>query len=55
MQAAPKNPLNNLGKVVEGDGTAAAGSACGFVYDYATTATGRIWGTDDLGLAIYVE
>jgi general secretion pathway protein G len=55
MQAPPKNPLNNLGKVVEGDGTAAAGSACGFVYDYATAGTGRIYGTDTDGTTIFVE
>jgi general secretion pathway protein G len=57
MQAAPKNPLNTYGKVIEGDGTAAAGSPCGFVYDYATTTppTGRIWGTDTDGKVIYVE
>lgn len=56
MQAPPKNPLNNLGAVTEGnDPTAAATAACGFVYDYATTATGRIWGTDTDGVTIFVE
>jgi general secretion pathway protein G len=58
MQAAPKNPLNNFGKVVQGsDGVSPAGSACGFVYDYGTggDGTGRIWGTDTDGLVIYVE
>jgi type II secretion system protein G len=55
MQAPPKNPLNNLGKVVEGDGSAAAGNACGFIYDYATHGTGRIFGTNTDGKAVYVE
>jgi general secretion pathway protein G len=58
MQAAPKNPLNGYGKVVDGDGTAAAGSAAGFIYDYSTSAptpTGRIYGTDTDGLAVYKE
>lgn len=58
MQAPPKNPLNNLGAVVQGnDGTTPAGSACGFVYDYGTggNGTGRIWGTDTDGTTIYVE
>ncbi len=45
MQAAPKNPLNGLGAVVDGTGAAAAATACGFVYDY-TGGTGRIFGTD---------
>jgi len=54
MQAAPKNPLNNLGKVVQGDDpTAAAIEAAGFIYDQA--GTGRIWGTDKDGLAPFVE
>lgn len=53
MQAPPKNPLNNLGKVVDGTNAAAASAACGFVYD--STGTGRIWGTDTNGTAIYAE
>lgn len=57
MQAPPKNPLNGLAAVVNADGTAAAGSACGFVYDYGTAGagTGKIYGTDSDGLAIFVE
>jgi len=57
MQAPPKNPLNNLGKVVEGDGSAAAASDCGFVYDYATSVppTGRIFGTDTDKTTLFVE
>jgi len=57
MQAPPKNPLNNLGAVTDGNNpTAAATGICGFVYDYnANTGTGRIWGTDTNGTAIYVE
>lgn len=53
MQAAPLNPLNNYGTVVDGTGAAAAGSACGFVYDYNSgNGTGRIYGTDATGTAI---
>ncbi len=56
MQAAPTNPLNGRGNVVNGDGTAAAGAACGFVYHYAAGAgTGRIWGTDTNGTTIFAE
>lgn len=56
MQAAPVNPLNGSSVVVNGDGTAAAGSACGFVYDYAAGAgTGKIWGTDATGTVLFVE
>ena len=32
---APKNGLNNLSNVVDGDGTGPVGSPAGFVYDYA--------------------
>ena len=56
MQAPPKNPLNGLAAVANGDGTAAAGSAVGFVYDYAAGAgTGKLFGTQADGLAIFVE
>jgi len=56
MQAIPTNPLNNRFNVVNGDGTAAAGSACGFVYDYTgVAATGKIFATDTTGTVIFVE
>lgn len=59
MQAAPKNPLNNFGVVVQGsDGVSDVAAGSGFVYDYGdgVTGTGRIWGTsDDLGTKIYIE
>jgi general secretion pathway protein G len=60
MQAPPKNPLNNLGRVenatVVAGVPAAPAAACGFVYDYnAAAGTGRIWGTDAAGTAIYAE
>ena len=58
MQSAPSNPINGLTNVVDGDtNMAAAGSACGFIYDYATTGvgTGRIWGTDTTKKTKFVE
>ena len=56
MQSAPKNPLNQNSNVVNGNGTAASATACGFVYDYAAGAgTGKIFGTQTAGLAIFVE
>jgi general secretion pathway protein G len=56
MQSAPVNSLNNNSAVVNGDGSAAAGAACGFVYDYAAGAgTGKIFATDTTGTAIFVE
>jgi len=56
MQSAPSNPLNSRSNVVDGDGSAAAGSACGFVYDYnGGSGTGRIFGTDTDGTTIFVE
>ena len=51
MQAVPVNPLNNSSVVVDGTGAAAAGSACGFVYD-KTGGTGHIFGTDTNGTTI---
>ncbi len=56
MQAAPVNPLNSKSSVVNGDGSAASGTPCGFIYDYsAGTGTGRIFGTDTDGKSVYVE
>src|SRR5947207_12665381 len=41
---APKNGLNNLSNVLDGDGSSSAASAAGFVYDYAAgTGTGRLF------------
>ena len=56
LQAPPSNPLNGLTNVVDGDGTAAAGGECGFIYDYsAGVGTGKVWGTDGDKTAIFVE
>jgi general secretion pathway protein G len=58
MQAPPTNPVNGLSNVTNGDGTAAASAACGFVYDYgvAGAGTGRIYGTQAVDkTAIFVE
>jgi len=58
MQSAPTNPINGLTNVVDGDSAMlAAGSDCGFIYDYAATGvgTGRIWGTDDKKLKKFPE
>lgn len=56
MQSAPVNSLNNSSVVVNGDGSAAAGAACGFVFDYAGGAgTGKIFATDTNGTAIFAE
>jgi general secretion pathway protein G len=47
MQETPVNSLNGKTTVANGDGTAAAATAVGFVYDYASGAgSGKIWGTD---------
>jgi len=55
MQAAPTNPLNGFTAVVNGIQTATPTDA-GFIYDYAAGAgTGRIWGTDVSGDAVFVE
>lgn len=56
LQQSPTNPLNGNSTVEDGDGTGAAGAACGFVFDYNGGAgTGRIWGTDTDGTTIFVE
>ena len=53
---APKNGMNNLSNVVDGDGSSAAGSACGFVYDYAGGAgTGKIMATMSDGTSIFPQ
>ncbi|HEX8911524.1 MAG TPA: prepilin-type N-terminal cleavage/methylation domain-containing protein [Humisphaera sp.] len=47
MQETPVNSLNTKSTVANGDGSAAASTAVGFVYDYAAGAgSGKIWGTD---------
>src|SRR5258706_5203019 len=49
----PKNGLNNLGNVVDGDGANPVGSATGFVYDYAGgTGTGKLMATNADGTSI---
>jgi general secretion pathway protein G len=53
MQSVPTNALNNNSNVVDGDGSAAAGSACGFVYDYnGGNGSGKVFGTDTDGVTI---
>jgi general secretion pathway protein G len=53
MQDTPVNSLNSKSNVVNGDGTAAASAACGFVYDYnAGAGSGKIWGTDTTGTVL---
>lgn len=56
FQGVPKNTINNRTNVVDGTGNSAAGSACGFVYDYNSgNGTGRIKATQANGTAIFVE
>jgi general secretion pathway protein G len=56
LQAIPKNPLNGLFNVADGDGSAAAAAAAGFIYDWNGGAgTGRIYGTQANGTDVYVE
>jgi general secretion pathway protein G len=56
LQAVPKNPLNGLSTLENGDGTGNASAAVGFIYDYnAGAGTGRIWGTAADGTTLYVE
>jgi len=53
---APKNGLNNLTNVVDGDGTAPVGSPAGFVYDYAGgTGTGKLMATNPDGTSIFPQ
>lgn len=54
MQDTPVNSLNSLSTVANGDGTAPAGAAVGFVYDYGTAGdgTGKIWGTEVNGTTL---
>ena len=56
LPRAPKNSFNNLSNILNGDGTASAGSACGFVYDYAGGAgTGKIMATLSDGQSIFPQ
>lgn len=52
VATVPRNVLNDLSNVTLGDGTSAATTTCGYVYDY--TGTGQIFATDTDGLTIYV-
>jgi len=53
---APKNILNNLSNVVDGDGTGPAASQAGFVYDYAGGGgTGKIMATNADGTTIFPQ
>jgi general secretion pathway protein G len=53
---APKNGFNNLSTVVDGDGSAPAASAAGFVYDYAGgSGTGRLMATNGDGTSIFAQ
>jgi len=53
---APKNGLNNLGNVVDGDGTASVGGQAGFVYDYAGGGgTGKLMATNADGTSIFPQ
>ncbi|HEX8915773.1 MAG TPA: prepilin-type N-terminal cleavage/methylation domain-containing protein [Humisphaera sp.] len=53
MQETPVNSLNGKSTVANGDGSAAASTAVGFVYDYAAGAgSGKIFGTDVDGKTI---
>jgi prepilin-type N-terminal cleavage/methylation domain-containing protein len=59
VKTTPKNPLNSLGKVIDGNATATGysnGTACGYIYDYNSgVGSGRIWGTDTNSTSVYVE
>ena len=56
LPRAPKNGMNNLSNVVDGDGSSAAASACGFVYDYAGGAgTGKFMATMSDGTSIFPQ
>ena len=56
LQGIPKNTLNLRTNVVDGTGNSAAGSACGFVFDYNSgNGTGKIKATQSNGTAIFVE
>ena len=53
---APKNGLNNLSNVVDGDSTTPVGGPAGFVYDYAGgTGSGKISATNSDGTSIFPQ
>jgi prepilin-type N-terminal cleavage/methylation domain-containing protein len=57
LAAAPKNPMNDLDKVVDGDVTKpATGQKTAFIYDYKSSAgSGRIVATTADGLSLFPE
>ena len=56
MHSSPTNALNTRGNVVNGDGSAASGTACGFIYDYdGGSGSGRIYGTDTDSKSVYPQ
>jgi general secretion pathway protein G len=53
---APRNGLNNLSTVVDGDGASPPASPTGFVYDYAAgTGTGKLCATNADGTSIFPQ
>ncbi len=56
MQTGPINALNSSSAVVDGDGSAASSTTCGFIYDFQSgSGTGRIYGTDVDGKTVVAE
>ena len=56
MRSMPKNPLNNLSTIGDGNGGAPVGAAVGYVYDYnGGNGSGRIYATEADGTTIFVE
>lgn len=56
MRSMPKNPLNNLSTIGDGNGSAAVGAPVGYVYDYnGGNGSGRIYATEADGMTIFVE
>lgn len=54
FQSIPRNSINGRTNVVDGSGAGPAGSACGFMYDYAAGAgTGTIQATKADGTTIF--
>jgi general secretion pathway protein G len=53
LPLAPKNALNGLSIVTNGDGSVPAATPCGFVYDYKNgSGTGQIWVTTGDGVTV---
>jgi len=56
LPRAPKNTFNNLSNVVDGDGSSAAASPAGWVYDYAGgSGTGNIRATNSDAASIFPQ